>query len=172
MKADKFNKTFDRWILPFFIVAVTLFSLASIYNLTLNLDDLIRVDGEVRNIRIEEERDSRGRINYNFYVYLTEGASFKIMDAELFEPYRNSIQRTVQPGDEVTIYRRTQQQTSFGMGTSNLIYQLEHDGQVLMPMNVMHRNFKGLLIFEFLILAGLSAAQVIRTRKRATTNNR
>lgn len=172
MKAEKFNKIFDRLILPFFIVVVTLFSIASIYNLTLDLDDLIRVEGEVRNIRIEEERDSRGRSNFNFYVYLTEDARFKIMDDKLFEPYRNKIQRTVQSGDAVTIYKRTQLQTNFGMGTSNLIYQLEHNGQILMPLNVMHRNFKGLLIFELGILAGLSTAQIIRTRKKATDNKR
>ncbi|MGB3466055.1 MAG: hypothetical protein WBA74_12330 [Cyclobacteriaceae bacterium] len=171
MKAKKFNKTFDRWILPIFIFMVTLFSTASIYNLTLDLNDLIRVEGEVRNIRIEEDRDSRGRSNFNFYVYLTQGTRFKIMDDTLFEPYRNTIQQNIQPGDTVIIYKRTQIQTNLGMGTSNLIYQLEHDGQIIMPLNVMHRNFKGLLIFELFVLAGLSTVQVIRMRKKATHNN-
>jgi len=80
------------------------------------------------------------------------------MDDDLFEDYRNPIQQTVQSGDLVTIYRRTQQQTNLGPGTINLIYQLEHKSQVLMPLDVMHQNFKGLLIFELLLLAGLSTA--------------
>lgn len=172
MKIEKLNKTFDSWIIPFFIAAVTAFALGSLYNLTLGIDDLIRVDGKVQTIRVEEERDNRGRSNYNFYVYLTGGSKFKIMDDDLFESYRNSIQRTVQSGDSVTIYRRTQKQTNLGLGTINLIYQLEHKNRVLMPLNVMRQNFKGLLIFEVLLLAGLSTAQIIRTRKKTKDKKR
>jgi hypothetical protein len=166
MKTKKLNKVFDRSVLPVFIVVVTLFCLSSVYNLTLKIDDLIRVDGVVRAIRIEEVRDSRGRINNNFYVYLNSGSKFKIMDGDLFEGYRNSIQRTVHSGDSVAIYRRTQQQTNLGFGTLNLIYQIEFKNQVLMPLDTMHQNFRGLFIFELFLLGGLSTAQIIIIRKR------
>lgn len=170
MKAKKFIKSFDQLILPFFILVLFLFSLSSIYNLTLNLEDMVRIEGKVGAIRIEEERGLRGRKNYNLYVYLQRGYKYKIMDDDLFENYRNRIQENVEFGDKITIFTRTQRQTNFGTGTKDLIYQLEHEGQILMPIEIMYTNFRGLLIFELFILAGLTTFQIYRVKKRSKEN--
>ncbi len=170
MLTEKFNKAFDRLLLPFFILIVLLFSLSSIYNLTLQLHDLVKVEGQVRMIRIEEDRGFRKRTTYDFFVYLENGSRYRIMDDELFEINRDKIREEVNKGDQVTIFRRTQYQTNFGSGTTDMIYQLEHDGQVLMPITIMHRNFKHLLIFELLILLGLTTAQIYKMKKRAKDN--
>lgn len=170
MKAKKFNKSFDQLILPFFILVLFLFSLSSIYNLTLNLEDMVRIEGKVGAIRIKEENGLRGRKNYNLYVYLQSGYKYKIMDDDLFENCRNRIQENVEFGDSITIFTRTQRQTNFGSGTKDLIYQLEHEGQILMPLEIMQTNFRGLLIFELLILSGLTTFQIYRVKKRTKKN--
>ena len=93
------------------------------------------------------------------------------MDDELFTPYRETIQEKVQKGDSVIIFRRNQGQTNFGLGTINLVYQLEHKNEILFPLEVMHSNFRTLLIFKLIILTGLSTAQIIMMKKRAKDNN-
>ncbi|GAB5526206.1 MAG: hypothetical protein Roseis2KO_40780 [Roseivirga sp.] len=166
MNTGKLNEAINRWIVPFSITVLVFLATSSLYNMTISLDDLVRIDGEVRQIRSEKEKNSRGSAYNIFYIYLTSGAKLKIMGDRLFEPYRNAIKKTVLPGDSITIYIRTRQQTILGMGTTNLIYQVEHKGQVLMPLKVMHRHFKGLLIVMLVILAGLLTLQVLLIRKR------
>ncbi|MEQ8548028.1 MAG: hypothetical protein RIC03_08970 [Cyclobacteriaceae bacterium] len=172
MNLDKFNNQFDRFILPGFIVLLTFFALTSFYNLTLQLDDLIKIEGEVYDIRIVKERTVKGRIRDNFYVFLNTGERFKIMDDGLFERYRQNIMNQVNRGNRVTIYKRTDIQTAFGLGTSNLIYQLDYNGETLMPLSVMKTNFRTLCIVFTAILAILITGQVIKSRKKATDNRR
>lgn len=156
---------FDRLIISSFVAIVGFFALASIYNLTLQTSDLIRTEGRVSGVRLEKERDVKGRNRSNLYVYLNDGGRYKIMDDVAFAKYIERIVGDVHSGDSVVLYRRTSLQTTFGLGTSNLIYQLEKDGEVLMPLSAMKANFKFVLLFLILVTGVLAVIEIVR-RKR------
>ncbi len=167
MHLEWLNEQIDRYLIPASIVALAFITLCSFYNLSLQLNNLIKVEGKVQSIKIEEEIRSKGSTTHNLFVYLKTGDRFKVMDDELFDQYRQTIVSKVNSGDQVTIYRRTSLQTIFGLGTSNLIYQMEHNGKVLMPLSVMKTNFRGISIFSFLALLILIPIQMGRRKKRA-----
>lgn len=170
MDIQTIKERLTQFVVPFFIAILTMAALVSVYNLAISKKDLITVEGTVYTVRLEKELSGRATYDYPLYICLTTGAKYKIMDSDLFEEYRRYALTNLKSGDEVTIFKRDKTQTLLGWGTSNLIYQLEEDGEVIMPISVMRTNFAGLLILEVVLLVMLIIIQVKKVKRKHLYN--
>ena len=157
------KSNFSKYLIFLLITFLTVGIIARLYNSSLEKKDLIKVTGNVKFVR--HEATGFKPVKHPLYIYLHSGEKYYISDDKPFNTYSDNIEYLIRPGDFVTIYVRSKLQTAIGWGRQNTIMQFEHDGQILLPIEIHHMNDKQTIPFLILLDLILISVSIYKKRK-------
>lgn len=146
------KKIFFKWILPLGTILFAYFSIGSIVDSNLTIENLVKINGRV--IKYEYYYSStRYSTHKNLKIYVDNGKSYKIPYewVNKFDEIEQELART----KEIELFHRTELQRIWRLGTSDIVYQLEIGSKMIINITDRQSMSRGLSYFlGFISLIG------------------
>lgn len=128
-----------KYIFPAAAVLLTWMAVGGFYTAGLTKKQLAEYTGRVDNIGILSEHRNSKRNTYTYHslriVMLQYNEVFRLRDD--FDYLFPVLLGKINEGDTITVYKRTPLQTLISWGNIDDIYQIEKNGVVLLPLNIV-----------------------------------